>query len=435
MPLVILSQTAEASAARASKQTNDRFYDCETLRDFCGCLIHVNTKTEDVTFAHYTVQEYLNRTHIFQGISEKLNRSFFLNFMYTETLRIHQEDPNNHEHHFQHEDLAINAQLNGSFYIYCALSSFISLDRGADEIEQKHVSIIADLLDPSKSHINRLRRTLNMVSGRFYSSPNHAKTFYIVEWGTDVNTYNLGVMHLLNIVFAVSDATKILVLAEHVLRIKSFGSFDFEAELTLIIPYGESYSDGYKFRGTIMDLLAQLGDFGSGEPMSLVLFNYLLEQNLVKGCDIALYIAAHNHFVGCQDFCALEHLLSTGGDPNQSGYRVTPLQIAVFLVDPHGVDILLKAGADPNGTGDHNGRVWEENEVLSSFNFLEGISPLRISKNRQELKYASPRSQDLNITNISRIENALLQHGARDFNDELEEVSEVASEEDYKDGL
>jgi hypothetical protein len=411
MPLVILSQAAEATAARASKQPNDRFYDCEILRDFCGCLIHVNTKTKGVTFAHYTVQEYLNRTHIFQGISEKLNIPFFLEFMFVETLRIHQEDLNTHEHDFQHESCAIDTQFNGDLHIYCAVSSILSLNQWTDRIEQGFVSLVVNILDPSKSHISALRNVLNLFSTNSLGWP--SEDFWMVEWGRDGDTNSLGVMHLLNIVFAVRDITTALVLTEHILRNKSFGYVDFESKLILTIRPYKPDGNIQQFSGTIMDILAQMTsqERYTGCP---VIFNYLLQENLAKGCEIVIYIGSHIHDDYCEDFCALDHLLSAGGDPNGSGYRITPLQIAVFADDWHGIDKLLKAGADPNGTGDRSGRVWKDEEILSLFNQFTGASPLRILRN--------PGSGSSELK--SKIENVLLQYGARDFLDELEEVTE-----------
>jgi hypothetical protein len=411
MPLVILSQAAEATAARASKQPNHRFYDCEVLRDFCGCLIHVNTENECVTFAHYTVQEYLNRTHIFQGISEKLNLPFFLDFMYVETLRIHQEDLNTHEHDCRHENFDIDIQFNGNLHIYCAVSSIASLDRGTDGIDQSCVSLIVDLLDPSKGHISALRKNLYIF---FMDFPDwSAEYFWIVEWGRDGDTNSLGLMHLLNIVFAVSDMTTVLVLVEHVLRNKSLGYVVFESELALTI---RSYKLGgfiEQYSGTLMDILAQMSPHERYYDCP-VLFNYLLQQNLAKGCEIVIYMASHFHQIHCKDFCALDHLLSAGGDPNGSGYQITPLQMAAYTNDWHGVDKLLKAGADPNGTGDRSGRVWKDEEMLSFFNGVTGESPLRI------LGTQGSGSSELKL----KIQNVLLQYGARDFVDELEEVTE-----------
>lgn len=111
-------------------------------------------------------------------------------------------------------------------------------------------------------------------------------------------------------------------------------------------------------------------------------------------------------------------MLSTGGDPNGSGYRITPLQIAVYMFDMHDINTLLKAGADPNGTGDRYGRVWEDSELMSFYNGLEGQSPLRILRGRRDSEYRSPNGRVLNGDDMPRIERALLQYGARDFKDE-----------------
>jgi hypothetical protein len=455
MPCSILPQVAEASAARASKQLNHKFYDFQTLRDSCGCLIRVNVKTQQVTFAHYTVQEYLHRTHIYQGVSETLAHPFFLDFICTETLRIHQEDlGSTQEGNFQHKDFAIDSQMNGNLHIYCATSSMLSLNEADDWIHQRNVSLVVDLLDPSKDHIDVLWRVLDiayvaqrssrgLVTGGLYC----VKRFWQVGWDPNLDTYHVEALHLLNCVFAITDAADALVLVEHVLRSKRPGSGVFEAELAITVPTRrdsdriyEADSGRKKICGTMMTILPQLGirrdahgylDYGYLN-VALKVFHYLLQQDIVekiKACDIIICTASHYHFTFCRNFCPLEHLLSNGGDPNGSGYRITPLQIATHKHDSIGVNILLKAGADPNGTGDRNGKVWKADEPLSYYNILIGASPLRISKN-QGSKYRASNYADSSRIGLLKIRSALLQHGARSFMAGMEDDAEDDAEED-----
>jgi hypothetical protein len=203
MPCSILPQVAEASAARAGRQLDHIFYDFQTLRDLCGCLIYVNIQTQQVTFAHYTVQEYLRRTRIYQGVSETLAHPFFLDFICTETPRIHQEDLGNAEEgHFQHGNFVIANQMNGNLNIYYATASMLSLNQEENWIEQRNVSLVVDSLDPSKGHFDATRRVLD-IAYRDLTSPTisglyHVKRLWQGGWGPNLDTYHMEALHLLN---------------------------------------------------------------------------------------------------------------------------------------------------------------------------------------------------------------------------------------------
>lgn len=92
-------------------------------------------------------------------------------------------------------------------------------------------------------------------------------------------------------------------------------------------------------------------------------------------------------------------------------FSACTLQIAVAFWDLEGVITLLKAGADPNYTGNTNGIVWEEGTFMGRFNHLRNISPLYICRNFDciiKMGYL----KDERKQNVNMIEAALLECGA-----------------------
>jgi hypothetical protein len=112
-----------------------------------------------------------------------------------------------------------------------------------------------------------------------------------------------------------------------------------------------------------------------------------------------------------EETCPLKRLLELGADPNLRSNRITPLQIAVYARDVEGVSALLRAGADPNDTGNSAGTIWEDGSYMSLFNRLHGASVLYICKNTEAFDYLLEGRSE----NVKKIERALLQCGVRSF--------------------
>jgi hypothetical protein len=162
----------------------------------------------------------------------------------------------------------------------------------------------------------------------------------------------------------------------------------------------------YKFRGSIIELFAQLnGQF----PKQ---FRFLLELRIDHFDPSILLLSVlvshcQEHQRCNEDYCILSKLLQLGANANDSRHKVTPLQIAVERNDFDGVKVLLEAGADPNGTGDSGGIKWERGTYLSFFNELHNLSPLEVYKN-----YVTYTSIGRNQMPGGMIDTILLQYGA-----------------------
>jgi hypothetical protein len=162
----------------------------------------------------------------------------------------------------------------------------------------------------------------------------------------------------------------------------------------------------YNLEGSIIEVFAQLAG-----PWRLYPFKLLLELGagfFDPSIVLLLFVASHDH-EHCKDYCLLSQLLQLGATSNVWGYMVTPLQIAVASQDFEGVKVLLKAGADPNGTGDSGGIEWIKGSPLDRFNHLHDVSPLRICREFERIYFGCGKMTDEAPTKIDAI---LLQYRA-----------------------
>ncbi|KFY78366.1 hypothetical protein V498_09119, partial [Pseudogymnoascus sp. VKM F-4517 (FW-2822)] len=71
LPYMLLLDAARTSILRTGHSTDNRYYDSERLKELCGCLIVLQQGDSEsdtlITFAHYTVKEYLDSTRILQS--------------------------------------------------------------------------------------------------------------------------------------------------------------------------------------------------------------------------------------------------------------------------------------------------------------------------------------------------------------------------------
>ena len=106
IPYKMLVQATEATILNLTGNKNERFYDQETLREICGCLINISPETclnsegqhhhtyISVTFAHYSVREYLNynrpRNFVFdhRSIGRQFPKDHLSEIIFSEAQRI-----------------------------------------------------------------------------------------------------------------------------------------------------------------------------------------------------------------------------------------------------------------------------------------------------------------------------------------------------------
>jgi hypothetical protein len=110
-------------------------------------------------------------------------------------------------------------------------------------------------------------------------------------------------------------------------------------------------------------------------------------------------------------FCTLYWLLNLEANSNGPGFKVTPLQIAVYHRDFHAVKLLLNHGANPNTLGDAVGQDVEHCEKFSDgkqpalATLAPSCTPLRILRIVQSSRKRA----------FPKIERLLMERGGRDI--------------------
>ena len=436
IPCTILLQGVGKSTAGLTANQNERFYDKETLRELCGCLVNITLEdstdvsvkiyhtTLTVSFAHYTVREYLDSTRISKNSTVYLTackenlRQNFMEITFSEAHHIEQNEL--WERRTASSDgWDVVEAVGGDFKVYCVVSALLLLHEWPREISQQDTlcTLAIGLLDPSKPHFQILNDvawhievSMNFFSDRDWFGEGH---FWNVLW----NPYpsDSDAVHLLNLLHLAHLSSGCLALAKKFLQGKETKDFlqtrlTFTKEVWDVV--SESDTEDYIFDGSIIEVFAQLAFYWAD------VFKLLLEYGtglFDPSRVLLLFIGSHDHNLkeDCDGYCPAERLLELGADPNVIGHQVTPLQIAVVSWDFESVSMLLKAGADPNDTGKGDGVFWEKGTLMSRFNHLHNASPLYICRNFECIfRDAIKREKE---KDLGKIEAILLQYGAEAF--------------------
>ena len=438
IPCTILLQGVAESMARLAAYQTERFYDEGTLRELCGCLISV--KQEDATqieiqptalkvsFAHYTVREYLDSTRISSYSTVDMTtckQDFKLVFMEIIFMNAqHWEfryETTNYELLFHH--IVDSCQtVSVKFSLYCALSALRSLRNWASEITQYDTlcTLVLDFWNPSTRAVATMDNKAMQTSlpEQLDLQPLYADLAGFVTYRSvfDLDPSDTDAAYLLKLLFLAYENSTYLVLSKRFLEEK-YSKDIFECRLSFTawgLTIGPlSFEDCEFFEDTILEVFARLAYNRVDE------FKLLLEYGtgLFDPSQILLlYTGNHYHDIHCDghEYCLIERLLEYEADPNMKGYLVTPLQIAVGSWDFQAVHTLLRAGANSNGTGDCNGIIWKEDTYMNRFNLLHSASPLQIRRSNRYIHGAGLEEHERR-KNYLEIEEILLQYGAAEF--------------------
>ena len=429
IPCEVLIQATEASTLSLTGAQNERFYDKDTLREVCGCLINISDEDLldnsgshhliyiSVSFAHYSVREYLDSTRTsnavfgYNTIGGGDLKDHFLEITLSEAQHIESNELWELETNLT-DDLDVIQAVNSRFNIYCVITALLSLHKFPSQI-CRHSTLNAlaiDLLDPSLPHCSTMEAT---VCTTYYELPVFSNQdiffdgyFWNVEWHPDTNTE---LKHLYNLLILTESCEECLPFSKIFLQGKDLKSL-LQAQLCFNREVIITDSDQrYVFEGSLIEVFAQSA-IGSVDA-----FKFLVEVGaglFDPSIALLLYIGGHVHSVqlDCKGFCPLQRLLELGANPNLRGYRVTPLQIATFCSDYEGVEMLLEAGAMPNDTGSFDGVIWPEDSIMHDLNNLYGASPLRICRDFEII--SRPTFREVGVNDRKKIEALLLFHGA-----------------------
>lgn len=435
IPCEVIIQATEASMLSLTGNQNERFYDEDTLREVCGCLIDISPEDFlgfegeylhtyiSVSFAHYSVREYLDSTRIsnvvlgYHTIGGGDLKDRFLEITLSEAQHIESTELWELETNLTDNSDVIR-DVDSTFNLYCVKSALLSLYKSPSQICQ-HSTLTAlaiDLLDPSLPHFATMDAAAFFIEHETQWMETHGTFevvfFWNVEWHPDTNTE---LKHLYNLLLLTENCKDCSPLAKTFLQGKDLKSL-FQAQMCfkreVWFIFSDDDTETYVLKGSLIEVYAQLA------IRSVDAFKLLVEVgagSFDPSIALLLFIGGHVHSIqfDCNGFCPLQRLLELGADPNLGDYRVTPLQIAIFTSDYEGVKMLLKAGAMPNDTGSPDGVIWQEDSVMHDLNHLHGASPLRICRDFETV--SRPDIREIGADDRKKIEALLLSHGAEAF--------------------
>ncbi|GAB1310617.1 NACHT domain-containing protein [Madurella fahalii] len=450
---VLLQAVQKTLAADESYDMAGYVFDEDLLREFCGCLITLTADEEGigaeenllmVSFAHYTVVEFLQATRIRCGPAAPFALRLPLNIQCVETLFLATVGPEGEEAWVslrQGYDLSNIDPEAKMFAWYCLDSSLVLLYKHSSTLCLSEYATLTDLVFRLLRELKRrfqslpevqlglgtyVDRDANLIIDTFNRA---SKTSFVSQpaRSVDVEAY----IYSLQI-----DATG--ALGRHFL--KSLGDpqgimscrLDLEFEL-----YDNAFFTDESSREIVVGFPGPKRWRFQGSPMEFIVHMPCYEHfvGLTDAISTAagyfdpsvimlLFIGrnAHpGHGLSAEERCSsclsLKRLLQLGAKPTAPGYAVGSLQIAVAMKYFVGVRLLLEAGADPNDVGDLSGAIGtpDRGAMLKWFERVRGKSPLNILRNgpfalRRDRTYLAPEPDAL-----AKIEALLLEHGARDF--------------------
>ena len=437
-------------------------YDEETVRELCACFISITSETafhrkhEDdrviraVSFAHYTVREYLDSTNLSERLATHVTaikqnwRLISLETILSEACHGSPKDTilqdwllkdchaaaNLDDPVVKKMAKAVYEAFEDDLYIYCVVSAILMIREWPDEIAQQERTYrpAITLVDPLTFNFGLLRQIAWCIDKYFEYFHQDGREwpkvdcFWNIQW--DSGLTDKRALHLTNVLLLAGRSTSGLSLARRFLHDKDV-NHHFRARMVFTFASEEFATSA--FDGTIVEIFAQtceshidafklLLEYGSGlyDPSAILLLS--IEGH---GCEMRPPHLDHE----CNESCILQRLLASGAKPDKGGYRVTPLQIAVYSWDLEAVVQLLDVGADVNSTGDSSGPFWGPKTVMSRFNCLHNASPLYICRNLEP--YISEFMEWKRDGNAKRIEAILLRHGAESFVNTSERVTEI----------
>ncbi|KAF2800547.1 hypothetical protein K505DRAFT_263715 [Melanomma pulvis-pyrius CBS 109.77] len=422
-----LLYAVQHSTADCLSPNSDQLHDFEGLRERCGCLIMIepeemytgHKKIMVVSFAHYTVKEYLTSPRISQKkvrffaiVQEKIQKQF-AGIALRQALAIQPDRLTGYDNEYDFE--CFYDLMDSDFKLYCGISSVLQLKAWSEAISSDStlMELSETLVDPYRQAHRDFVILLHGIYCTPYCTPDFDDDFYFwdIIWG-QISSRNTAVFLIFLITSGVSDT---LYLARAFARKHSMlTTLTQQMHITIQVErLFEDYETDRDFVGSIPELVTQ---WAFAEPDTFTFILDLIIEHGVTHFDLStlllLYIGNHLH-EHCQKSCDLERLLDFGASANgPEGAFVTPLQIAVVCWDLRGIELLLNAGAKVNALGGNDSR-WPPRSIMEQFNHLHGASSLCIIKHF-ECIYEGESMNNINFdgNEIEKIRARLCESGA-----------------------
>jgi hypothetical protein len=405
IPVSTLLQAVQQSTVDSFSQDADRLYDIEGLRELCGSLIMIEQEKllelkdgefqtnvcfderSTVTFAHYTVKEYLQSPRIskrkieFFALAQERVHKQFAEIALLQALAIQPGTLANQpgilaSTEESYDPGTIHRLLDIDFKLYCGISSVRQLLSWSESISED-----STLMDLSEELFNPHR----LAYGEFCSlhqEVNHSALYTEVRHDNFEAPKGLEILHRNTGIFL-----NFLIISRHDDTLHHLRAFSKRHPMHPILMHqldikrsfyqlDDDYFDEHRFVGSIPDMVAHCGIY---QPHAFSFILDLISEHGAVHFDLSTLllscIGSHKHGC-CENSCSLERLLHLGASAKgPEGAFVTPLQIAVVLWDFEGVEMLLSAGADPNALGEI-GSAWAPDSFMVQFNICHGRSSL-----------------------------------------------------------
>ncbi|KAM0810010.1 hypothetical protein AB5N19_10357 [Seiridium cardinale] len=415
VPVSIVVHAIHSAIDDLSLDVTPTSMDEEDLRETCGCLVRIaddmgfptNLGDGDqdapivpvVSFAHYTVREFLGSERISASTANyfALEEDKIQSNILTQVLRtaldfasLKPMDPSNYSERLEVKKILFN-ELVGNFQLYCAISVMISLSILADQISchPDLIDIMFRLLSPLGSHFKNIMESLAHIEDLLFLVFNSFNrvgefgNFWSLVWDTNFQSTTDDAKMLFEILIIAGPETK---LTEKLIKNTARAVDLFYAPLAFIIDmkrslgYGNAETSSICYKGSMVEFFAQNEITGGQLCLRFILdqMQHLLNPNAVLyffAGSSGQYLYGEEH----QEYL-IRRIIELGADPNCYGYATTPLQIAVANMDNDGADTLLQAGADPTRVGDPDGiRL---SGILRDFQDLEGMGPIDICRRK-----------------------------------------------------
>ncbi|KAK0646802.1 hypothetical protein B0T16DRAFT_414277 [Cercophora newfieldiana] len=353
------------------------------LRRISGCLLSISKDQKIgqavVELSHYTVKEYLLSNRLEQGPVSRFSLSdTSARRKYCRLVLLVVCEAEGWDEDFARDieanpgPLCGDLVVNGGLLYYCE-------DDALDDQQLK--DLYRRIFDPSRPSWKKLRLMSKVEFGLFTPIP------YLEP------PHNPDAAFFANLVSA-----GLLSLAKEVLQ---SGDADDMLYRTPI----HTQTTGHTNRTiSIMDLFRDLyGAFNQGGRFKDLVGMAINQCNPTAA--LYTYLGCHQHLGHGFRECRLYEFIVRGADLSGEGYRITPLQIAIYRLDQGAVEELLGRRAKVNGVGDHAGTA-----VLNgSFDIIPAImTPLDLVGSLRDL--GVDVESDENRAAVEEIEGLLLEY-------------------------
>lgn len=394
IPLIILLQAVQQSTLGILPSQADPLHDFEGLRERCGCLIIISEEPRSdtvgvlvVSFAHYTVKEYLQSPRIsgtevgfFFLVQQEIVKHFAGIALHQASLIqpgavVRSQTPESF--------MPMHKLIEADFKLYCVILSVLQLSEWP-----KTWSPDSTLMALSEALVNPHSPAYQTLIALFYqgdafeilenSDLTRSTQFWNIVW--EVNPDPSAAIFLNLLLISESSFPHMALAFSRRHQMRDILAQQLYFQKPIWDPFVQDIHE-FDFEGSIPECFAQ---WSSDQPVAFWLIIDLISEHGGAYCDLSkllLLFIGHNQKASSEKFPFVERLLSLGASANgPKGAFVTPLQIAAYREDVEAVELLLKAGARANALG-ACGSKWGSGSTMEQFHELHGSSPLGIVMN------------------------------------------------------